>query len=1004
MLTMKKYALAGAAATLALVTAAQINDTNNAGLMTRAGEMASQGNYAGALDRLRSLDREALGFEALESADFLKAECLLRTGRYGEAAEAFNYFANAYPFSPRHNAAIKGYGDCLYAQGRYEAALTIYADCYADALDATQAAELYYRRGICYLEGGDSKAARRAFEQASVYASTKSAAMFYLGRLDFEESRYAEARERFKNVNTAVEPGNMTDYYLASIDFIEGNYSRALSTARQMLRRENMPKDAEAEMNRIAGESAFKLGQRQDAVAYLKKYIGAASEAAPSALYILGVADFDEGRYADAVYRFTPVTERGTGALRQSAYLYMGQCLLERGDAQAAILAFDKASKATDDAAVREAAFYNYAVAKFAGANVPFASASATFEEFLRLYPNGPYSDRVAAYLAAGYIADNDYEMALSRINSISSPSPAILKAKQRVLYTLGLNSLRERRLSQAADYLGKAESLSRHDAAVAAEVVLAQAETMQAQGNNSDAAAKYQTYLRMADSNAANRPTALYGLAYALYNSGQASRAASYFEQAEQLLAAPEAKADALNRLGDLRFAASDFKGAADYYARAFAANPDAGDYATLNAARMKGYQRDYKGKLSLLEAFRKDFGGSVLMPDALLETTQAQISLGRNDDAIATYRTLINEYPQTAQGRQGYLQMALTLLDMGQNEKAADAYRCVISKYPSSEEAAQAASLLKNLYAGQGRADEFLSFMASVDKAPAISEADAEEISYESAVKAYESRGETRQLEVFAQRYPDSRYASAACATLLDKAISDKDSARQSELADRILARYPDSRAAEKALTVKAEAAYAAGELPQALRYWQSLEPKASDATSATAARLGIMRTARDMGEHATALEAADAILSSSAGTAAMTEAKYTKASALMASDKPQQAIALWQELAANPSDLYGARSAYEAAAALHETGNDTKALDMAQKLTRSGSPQRYWVARTFILISDIYGSQGKTFEAHEYLEALRDNYPGTETDIFMMIESRLGDDNKTENDEDK
>ena len=133
-------------------------------------------------------------------------------------------------------------------------------------------------------------------------------------------------------------------------------------------------------------------------------------------------------------------------------------------------------------------------------------------------------------------------------------------------------------------------------------------------------------------------------------------------------------------------------------------------------------------------------------------------------------------------------------------------------------------------------------------------------------------------------------------------------------------------------------------------------------------------------------------------------MTEAKYTKASALMASDKPQQAITLWQELAANPSDLYGARSAYEAAAALHETGNDTKALDMAQKLTRSGSPQRYWVARAFILISDIYGSQGKTFEAREYLEALRDNYPGTETDIFMMIESRLGDDNKTENDEDK
>ena len=62
--------------------------------------------------------------------------------------------------------------------------------------------------------------------------------------------------------------------------------------------------------------------------------------------------------------------------LRQSAYLFAGQCLLEEGDTSAAILAFDKAAKTDDDQAVREAAFYNYAAAKAAGASVPFASAA----------------------------------------------------------------------------------------------------------------------------------------------------------------------------------------------------------------------------------------------------------------------------------------------------------------------------------------------------------------------------------------------------------------------------------------------------------------------------------------------------------------------------------------------------------------------------------------------------------------------------------------------------
>ena len=40
----------------------------------------------------------------------------------------------------------------------------------------------------------------------------------------------------------------------------------------------------------------------------------------------------------------------------------------------------------------------------------------------------------------------------------------------------------------------------------------------------------------------------------------------------------------------------------------------------------------------------------------------------------------------------------------------------------------------------------------------------------------------------------------------------------------------------------------------------------------------------------------------------------------------------------------------------------------------------------------MSDIYAAQGKIFEAREYLNALRSNYPGSESDIFDMIDTRL------------
>lgn len=65
--TMKKYALAGAAAIAALASAAQINDTNNAGHMAQAREMAALGNYSAALDRLRTIDRPALSPDERET-------------------------------------------------------------------------------------------------------------------------------------------------------------------------------------------------------------------------------------------------------------------------------------------------------------------------------------------------------------------------------------------------------------------------------------------------------------------------------------------------------------------------------------------------------------------------------------------------------------------------------------------------------------------------------------------------------------------------------------------------------------------------------------------------------------------------------------------------------------------------------------------------------------------------------------------------------------------------
>lgn len=72
------------------------------------------------------------------------------------------------------------------------------------------------------------------------------------------------------------------------------------------------------------------------------------------------MADFEGADYDAAVEHLRPVTDSPDAKLAQSAYLFIGQALMHKGDHDAALMSFDKATAIKGgDPAVEEAAFYN---------------------------------------------------------------------------------------------------------------------------------------------------------------------------------------------------------------------------------------------------------------------------------------------------------------------------------------------------------------------------------------------------------------------------------------------------------------------------------------------------------------------------------------------------------------------------------------------------------------------------------------------------------------------
>lgn len=994
MILMKAHILAVSllvAPTLAAATA----DSYRSAYIDRAEAFVDAGNYAAALEQLHA----AAIPEAHENAEalMLRAKALFALGRYDEAMADRLAVVRQYPASEFAPDAHAGVAECLFAMGEYSRALEAYEAVPYDRLGPDAAAAAYFGRGVAAYECGQPDEAAGYFTFATTADTTRSDANYWLGVIAFDNGDYDAAARHFALVSPAGESGRRVPVYTAQIEFMRGQWPRAEAAAKTALR--NAPADRRAELMRIAGEALCRQGKEAEGLDYLRRYLDATSEPELSALYIVGTDDYRHGRYAEAAERLAPVAAGADGAMKQSAYLFIGQSLLQQGDRDAAILAFNKAVEVPDgDKAVEEAAYYNYISARLDGAAVPFGDAAATFEEFLRRYPSGAYAERVAAALADIYIADHDYDRAIERLSGIRQPSRRTRELLQRAHYSRAWNAIGSHDYVAADAHLNDAAAID-GDASVALEVKALQGITAMQRGDNAAAEGLFSDYIRRAPSGGANVPVVYYRLGYALYNQGKGRAAASAFERALPGLGTA-AKADALNRMGDIRQGVADFDGAALCYNRAL--ETDNSDYAVLQLARMKGYGRDYVGKIAALDDFERRFASSPLIPDALLERTQALISTGRNDDAIAVYRRLIADYPATSQGRRAYLEMAMTLLDSGRTDEALAAYRTVISLFPTSEEAARAAALLKNLYVEQGRAADYMAFIESIDNAPRVDAADAEEMAYTSALNSWKGSGSAAQAEDFARRYPESVHRAEMVDILMRDAARRGDVAGEEAYADELMARYPDSRYTEGAMAVKAGRLYARNDIPGALAVWEQLVERASDASVATVARVGAMRAARDMGDNALAASYADALLESSlpdTERVTVAEAKFTKACALEADGKVDEAIALWQSQAGNTADEFGAKSAYRAAEALYEKADLKEALRAARALTQSGSPHRYWVARGFILMSDIYSAQGKDFEAREYLEALRENYPGGETDIFMMIDARL---NKEDNEE--
>lgn len=902
------------------------------------------------------------------------------------AVSLLEQFLTRYPQSTaRHSVAVV-IGNCLMDRGEWTAAYEWYNSVGDKSLDPLTDASRRLNMGVALLQTGNRVAADRIFASLAS-TSLDETARFYRGYIAYADRDFAGARRLLESVHGTSMPVAMAPYYLCQIYFMDGENDRALTMARRLLNNNTTGAEYRAEASRIAGEALYNTGSADMAIPYLRSYVKESPvEPLPSALYILGMSEYRTGDYRAAIETLKSPSGLDD-AMAQSALLTIGQSYMYLGDVQAAIIALNRAVELDADRRVTEEAFYNYCVARSDGGRVPFGSSVSVFEEFIRRFPDSKYVPKVSEYLAYGYMSDDNYEAALASIEKIRKPSSRIIGAKQQVLYTLGVRDLAAGRYDAAIDYLNRARDISGQDPAIVTECELLLGDCYYKKSDYARAATCYNNYLSRSQSTSGNRTLAVYNLGYALFAQKKYEQARSRFEQLSGMTGVSVAmEADATSRIADCYYAARDLDNAINYYDRAARIDPSSADYPMYQRAIMWGWKGDQTAQIDGLNAMIARFPKSPLVPQALLDIAEAYTNDNRVDDALMTYRRIEREYGTTAQCRQAMLLMGALQSGKNRPADAYDTYCRLIKRHSPSREATLAARYLQAIAAEQGRLDEFVAFMASVPNAPAVDPSEIDRATFTAARTP-------AQWESYLAKYPHGEYAPQALLLLAQNDVKRGDNDAALARSTRLLSEYPDGEHAAEALAIKADAEMALGMIPEALESYRALEFRAADANMLNRSRMGRLRASRDMGRYDEVIDLADLLLSSSSlGAGQQSEVSFIKAVALSNTGRGDDAVEIWRTLAVNPADLIGAKSLYYMAQYYYDADNRKLAWQAVNTLVDSNTPHSYWLARGYILMSDLYRAQGDTFEADEYLKTLRSNYPGSEPDIFNMIDTRL------------
>lgn len=992
----KRFAVLSSLAVLGLCSVKAQNDVVPYGENCfRRGEiLVSEGNFHAAEIELEKALKLTENSADKEKIEYLIIKSRFRTNKL--STTDVESFLSEYPYTPYKN-------ELYYIAGKnelgkdMEKSFGYLSRCDMFSLSDSDCEEGIYAFAVAAMETGRDDTARLNFMTLKeVSGKYRNDAIYNIAYIYYRNGDMQKAFDSFTLLQDDFLYGTGARRYMTDILYVQGKYDDAVEMADVIIDGCAGGCDYLYEIYRIKGQALYKQKKYNEAINELEYYAGNVSEPSRQAIYMLGMSYFNVSAYkkaADVLERVTDMDDE----LAQNAYLHIGIANIEMNDKDKARLAFAHASASNLNEEVMLQALYNYALCIHETSYSPFNESVTVFERLLNEYPDTRYAFMASRYMADAYLATTSYDAALESIEKIKNPDSEIIEAKQIILMRYGIANFAKGNYEEAFDLFSRSIALGQYNREAKADALFWRGETSYRTGNYTNAEKDFIMYTELEDNRKDETyAMAFYNLGYINFRKKSYGKALSYFRRCEAVASSLTSKvmSDMANRMGDCYYHSRNFDEAEKYYALAASKDPSQGDYAMFQRSFIMGLQKNYDAKIRQIDQMIARYPESVYCDDAMFEKGRAYVLSGNNMKAISTYDELIADYPASRYVCRAELEKALLYYQDGEYAKAEISYKNVINKYPGTSEAWQAKSDLKNLYVDQNRVDQYFDYMASIGQNSSEESAEKDSLTYIAAERLYIG-GDTGKgagaMAEYIDKFPKGMfYINANYYTGLYKYNSKlyKEAIPYLEQVNNVEA----NQYAEEALLMLADSYYEISMYEKAFECYSHLRDMASMDERKIMAETGMMRCAAKSDDYQNTVKAAKLLVShSKADPQLIIEAHYLSAKAYAAMSDKDSALQEWKTISDDTGNEFGAEAKFRVAEYYFSLSDYSEAEKVIMDYIEKGTPYAYWMARSFVLQSDIYAAQGKYIDARQFLLSLKQNYKADD-DIKEMIESRL------------